>query len=234
MKTVIFDLDGTLLNTLDDLAAATNLALQNHGLPALPVDAYRLLVGAGARNLLRRAASAAGLKAAADESMIDSLVKDFSAAYQQGWADKTRPYPGVQDMLDRLLAAGSRLAVLSNKPDAFTQLIVRHFFPDGPFSLVSGMRDGWPAKPDPSLALELCGQLGALPSETALVGDSDSDMQTAVRGGLTPVGVLWGFRDAEELMQNGACRLFADPAGLAGWLLECGQIPGRPETGGRL
>ncbi|MEA4888463.1 MAG: HAD hydrolase-like protein [Clostridiaceae bacterium] len=223
IKAIIFDLDGTLLDTLEDLAKATNQVLSGHGLPSLPVERYKKLVGAGARNLMSRAWAAAGGTGSLETTALDDLVAGFKAAYDQGWAIRTQPYPGLAVLLEKLLAAGFRLAVLSNKPDEFTQQMIRRYFPAIEFNAVSGMLAGWPPKPDPALALELCRRMGVTSGETALAGDSGSDMETAVRAGFRPLGVLWGFRSAEELRQNGAAELFINPDELAGYLLSDGE-----------
>lgn len=209
IRTLIFDLDGTLLDTLADLADAVNQALAANGLRQLPADDYRMLVGAGARNLVTRAAaSAAGIRPEqVTPELTDRLLAAFNRAYALNWADRTQPYPGVMDLLDALTAAGFALAILSNKPDEFTRQAIGHFFPADTFSAVFGKLDGWPIKPDPALALETCRLLGADPSDTALIGDSGSDMATAVNAGLLPIGVLWGFRDREELLAGGARHL---------------------------
>jgi len=206
--TVIFDLDGTLLDTLEDLAAAANQALVMHGFSPRPASDYRLLVGAGARNLMTRAADHAS------DEQIDSLLSAFSQAYDRNWADRTCPYDGILELLKKLRAEGCRLAVVSNKPDVFTRQIIRRYFADDLFDAVAGKMDGWPLKPDPALTLEICRQIGADLSSTALVGDSGSDMKTAVNAGLLPVGVLWGFRDSAELLAGGARHLASDPSDL--------------------
>ena len=209
IRTLIFDLDGTLLDTLTDLADAVNQALDANGLRQLPADDYRMLVGAGARNLVTRAAaSAAGISPEmVTADLTDRLLASFNQAYALNWSCCTQPYPGVQDLLDALTDAGFTLAILSNKPDEFTRRIIGHFFPADTFAAVFGKLDGWPIKPDPALAQEICRLLGANTSETALIGDSGSDMATAVNAGLLPIGVLWGFRDREELIAGGARHL---------------------------
>lgn len=213
IQAIIFDLDGTLLDTLADLTAASNTALAAVGLPPQPAEAYRLLVGAGVRNLAIRSIAAAGgcAREAVTDTEIERFVAAFQAAYNQGWAIETRPYPGIRDMLQGFRAAGIQLAVLSNKPDHFTQEILAHYFPGDHFAIAYGKLEGWPVKPDPALALEICRLLAVDPARTVLVGDSDSDMQTAVRAGMQPAGVLWGFRSEEELRTNGARWLASDP-----------------------
>lgn len=218
-RAVIFDLDGTLVDTLQDLADAANRALQEHGLAPLPVQDYRYLVGAGAKNLMLRCAAAAGVPEPFDENQISQMVTTFKAAYQENWHICTRPYPGIDGLLEQLAHTNLRLAVLSNKPDAFTQQVTARYFPDQPFLAVMGQTDGVPLKPDPTGALLLCRRLGCRPEDTVLVGDTGSDMETAVRGGMTPAGVLWGFREAGELLAGGARHLFAAPDDLVTWLL---------------
>jgi phosphoglycolate phosphatase len=220
----LFDLDGTLLDTLEDLAAAGNRALGAVRLPPLPVDSYRLLVGAGARNLAVRAIATAGswLPDQVSADLADQFLTVFQDTYDQNWADRTRPYPGVKELLQSLRTAGCKLAVLSNKPDYFTQRIVSHFFPAGMFQAVFGKVDGWPVKPDPALALEICRQLAVDPAVAVLVGDSGSDMATAVNAGMIPVGVLWGFRSKEELVTQGARWLADSPDALLRLLMHRG------------
>lgn len=225
LKLVLFDLDGTLLDTLQDLADATNAALAGYGLPALPAEDYRLLVGNGVRILMQRSFAASSRLAVGGgdggpERPDDAvLVADFNREYDARWNCRTRPYDGITDLLPRLRAAGLRLGILSNKPDAFTRMVVAHYFPDSGFERVTGMRPDRPGKPDPTLALELCAHAGVRPEEAALVGDSSMDIQTALAAGMTPVGVLWGFRSAEELAGAGARRLARTPAALGDLLL---------------
>jgi len=235
LKLALFDLDGTLLNTLDDLTDATNTALASFGLPALPAEAYKLLVGNGVRALLQRAVAGArsiGTGRAMDAGRaIDAvhddvrpfddtaLVEAFNREYDSRWANRTRPYDGIPELLDRLHAAGFNLGILSNKPDAFTCLIAERFFPDKPFDVVTGMKPAFPAKPDPALAIDLCRLAGVAPAETALIGDSSTDMLTAVAAGMEPIGVLWGFRSAEELAGSGARHLVQTPDELGQLLL---------------
>lgn len=218
---ILFDLDGTLLDTLADLAQACNQALQEQSLEPLPEPLYKQLVGSGAAHLCR-AAAAASLRQNEEQvsdSLADQLLAGFSRYYENNWHDKTCLYPGIRHMLDQLKCKHLKLSVLSNKPDAFTQKIVARYFPDQPFELVFGKMADWPKKPDPSLALEICRRLAIKPAQTVLVGDSGSDMKTAVNGGLIPVGVLWGFRDQHELEKGGAVWLANDTAQLSRWLL---------------
>lgn len=219
IEAVIFDLDGTLLDTLDDLAYAGNQVLLAHDLPADPVDAYKQFVGAGARHLMQRAFAAAGRPLDVADPWLDQLAVEFGQVYDTCWSMQTKPYPGIQTLLDDLSALGVDLMILSNKPDVFTRKIAHHFFADIPFSAVCGKQADWPLKPDPSLALDLCGRRGITAGRTVFVGDSGSDMQTGRNGHFLPLGVLWGFRSADELIENGAARLFREPAQLGEWLV---------------
>lgn len=218
IQAVIFDLDGTLLDTLADLAQAGNHVLLAHGLPAAPIEAYKQYVGAGARNLLQRAFTASGRQLDVSDPWLDQLAGEFGQVYDSCWALQTKPYPGIMTLLEKLSSLGVELMILSNKPDVFTRKIARHFFADIPFSAVCGKQTGWPLKPDPSLALDMCSRRAIASNRTVFAGDSGSDMQTARNGCFLPLGVLWGFRSADELIQNGAAHLFDEPAQLAEWL----------------
>lgn len=202
----IFDLDGTLLNSLADVADAANAALTARGFPAHPEDAYRFFIGNGTRTLMRRAAPEG-----TDEETVTILLEGMHAHYAKNWAGKTRPYPGIMPMLERLSALGPPLAVLSNKPHAFTMLCVRRFFPDIPFSRVQGCPEGGSPKPDPALALDIAAEFGVEPPRVCFLGDSNVDMDTARAAGMVPVGALWGFRPESELRRHGAAVLLSLP-----------------------
>lgn len=208
IQTVIFDLDGTLVNSLADLAQAGNAALKTHGFESVPTDTYRFLLGSGARAMMSRATAAAGSPIEPEDPRIDALLKTFNTYYNQNWHQQSTLYPGVATMIEQLRKSELKLAVLSNKPDTFTQLVVSHFFADRPFDVVSGLHRDEQAKPNPELALSICQSLGTQPGETVFVGDAATDMGTAVRSGMRPYGVLWGFRDRKELVESGAIRLF--------------------------
>ena len=202
----IFDLDGTLLNSLDDLADAANEALAARGLPGHPVQAYRFFIGNGTRMLMRRAAP----EGTAEPGLAE-LVEDLHENYAANWADKTRPYVGIVPMLGRLSSFGLPMAVLSNKPHDFTTLCVGRFFPDIAFDRVQGCPEGGKPKPDPSLALDIAGKFGVQPERVLFLGDSSVDMDTARAAGMTPAGALWGFRTEEELKAHGAKILIDAP-----------------------
>ncbi len=208
MKALIFDLDGTLINSLDDLADAINMMLTERGYPTQPREVFPLYIGDGVRSLVERALPPEAL----ETLNIDACVADYQRCYHATWNQKTRPYPGIFDMLTALKLRGLKVGVLSNKPHAFTVLCCDHFFPENTFDFVLGARDTVPRKPHPAGALEIAEIFGVLPSECAYIGDSGIDMETGVRAGMLPVGVLWGFRGEEELRAKGAQKLVSKAA----------------------
>jgi phosphoglycolate phosphatase len=212
-QAVLFDLDGTLLDTLADLGNAVNRVLAARGLPTHPLDAYRYFVGEGARLLVTRALP----ENRRDAAPIAACLAGFQADYDQNWQVETRPYPGVADMLDALSARGLKLAVLSNKPHDFTQRCVRELLPRWTFDPVFGLRETVPRKPDPAGAIEIAARLNIPPANFLYLGDTATDMQTARAAGMFPVGALWGFRSAQELAESGAEVLLEEPEGLLGF-----------------
>ncbi len=206
-KAVIFDLDGTLLDTIEDLGDSTNSMLEKHGYPVHDLKAYKYFVGNGMRNLVLRALP----EDKRDNISVDQGLIEMQSEYAKRWADKTRPYPGIPALLDALTEKGVKLAVLSNKLDRFSNDIVKKLLPDWSFYPVYGEREGVPIKPDPAGALEIARILGISPEEFLYLGDTGIDMKTAVSAGMCAIGVLWGFRTAEELVKNGANMLIADP-----------------------
>ena len=207
-EAVVFDLDGTLLDTLADLADSMNAALRQLGYPEHDPDKYRYFVGDGMRNLARRVLPAGGQ----DENLVETVVKAMTTEYEQGWDVKTKPYSGMEDTLDRLAAAGVKLAVLSNKPDPFTKKMVAALLPRWQFQPVLGARPDAPLKPDPAVALEITRLLKIDPAQFLYVGDTATDMRTANAAGMFAVGAAWGFRTVEELEQSGARRIVHRPA----------------------
>lgn len=206
-RAVLFDLDGTLLDTLADIADSMNAALAALGQPAHPVEAYRFFVGDGVEALVRRSAPAHSQ----DEAFVRRAVGLLRDEYGRRWDRKTRPYPGVPELLAALAGRGVPMAVLSNKPDDFTRMAVERFLPGTPFSAVRGMRPGGPKKPDPSAALDIARGIAVPPAEFVYVGDTDTDMRTARAAGMRPVGALWGFRPEEELRAHGAHGFVSEP-----------------------
>lgn len=206
-KAIVFDLDGTLLNTLEDIADASNSAFRQLGCPEHPLEAYKILVGDGVESLVRR-----GLPPdRCDPATIAQCGALMKQAYSKGWDRKSRPYDEVPAMLDALTAHGVPMTVLSNKPDEFAKLCVARLLGKWRFAVVAGESARLPKKPDPAGAQEIACQLGIPPSEIAYIGDTNTDMQTAVAAGMYPVGVLWGFRTREELLSSGARVLLQRP-----------------------
>jgi len=194
-KGVIFDLDGTLLDTLKDLALAANTTLASFGFPQHPMDDYRYFVGEGLKTLMRRIVP----DYVVNDGQLENYIKKFNEVYKQCWNINTAPYPGIPEMIAALSHAGVKLAVLSNKPHAFTKICVETFFPDHPFMYVYGQRDGVAPKPDPAGALDIATQMELVTESILYIGDTATDMQTGKRAGLRTIGVEWGFRDRAEL-----------------------------------
>lgn len=207
---VIFDLDGTLLNTLDDLANAANAALHSAGYPQHPAAAYRQFVGNGLRMLVRRALPAGEADRLGPEG-FEALVERTGDNYARDWAVTTRPYPHIPELLRELRRRGIPLAVVTNKPHRWTLRMLEHYFPDAPFRFIQGALPDLPHKPDPAGALKAARHLGIVPGETVFVGDSNVDMLTARNAGMAAVGVDWGFRGAKELQESGADEILYDP-----------------------
>lgn len=206
-QAVCFDLDGTLLDSLADLANCTNRILQKRGFPQHPIDAFRYFVGEGAKMLMTRALP----ENVRQETLIEECRLDFETAYRECWNEKTVPYTDIPELLDALHNYKLRLTVLSNKPHEFTLLAVSQLLPNWDFEAVYGQREGVARKPDPTGMLDICQQLG-LPADAFLyLGDTATDMKTAVAAGCFPVGVLWGFRTEEELRDNGARAFVKNP-----------------------
>jgi len=210
VRAVLFDLDGTLLDTLADIADAANGVLRSRGFPEHPTEAFRAFIGEGVAVLFLRALP----PDRASDELVARCVEEFRAAYAKNWNDQTRPYEGIPALLDALTRRGLALAMLSNKPDEFTQLYADTYLARWPFPAVFGSREGVPRKPDPAGALEVVRAL-SIPAELFLyVGDSAVDMETARRAGMHPIGAAWGFRTAEELWSGGAEAVIERPAEL--------------------
>lgn len=194
-KLVIFDLDGTLLNTIADLAAATNHALSYYNYPTHETDEYRFFVGNGINKLFERALP----EGERSEENIQKIRSQFIPYYNIHNADLSRPYPGITEVLEQLQAKGIQLAVASNKYQEATHKLITQYFPHINFTDIFGQRDGIPAKPDPSVIFEIMRHAKAGKEETVYIGDSCVDMQTGANAGVTTIGVSWGFRPRTEL-----------------------------------
>ena len=207
-KLVIFDLDGTLVNSLADLGNACNEALVKFGFPTYDIEKYRYFVGDGVPMLIKRAVPA-------DKGTDEVLAKvkaEFDVIYRRTYNRLTRPYDGIVKLVADLKAKGILTAVASNKPDEFTQVIVSDMFEAGTFSYVSGKKDGFEKKPDPGIALHIMEKLGVSPEDTLFAGDSSVDMKTATNAGCDSIGCLWGFRTRDELEENHAVYIAETPA----------------------
>ncbi len=218
-KAVIFDLDGTLLDTLGDLAAAANRMLDSYGYPTHPIDGYRYFVGDGAAMLVHRILPPAVRSKETEKRCLASFLDD----YRQHWRDRTCLYPGITDMLDALTARHIRMAVLSNKPHEMTVQCVEHFLSRWSFDTVLGQRPEVPKKPDPAGALETMHRMDLAPSAFIYMGDTAIDMKTARKAGMFAVGVRWGFRPADELQSGGAHILIEQPLDIISYLNRLGK-----------
>jgi phosphoglycolate phosphatase len=204
---VIFDLDGTLLDTLGDIAGAANTVLTQHGFPTHPIAAYRQFVGEGVQVLMTRALPPDHR----DEVTVHACLKTMKVEYVRHLNQTAQPYPGIVQLLPLLRKRGLHLAVLSNKPDEFTTRCVVDIFGSELFDPILGLRADRPRKPDPAGALEIAARWGVAPAAILYLGDSGTDMQTAAAAGMFSVGVLWGYRDRAELIGAGARTLLASP-----------------------
>ncbi len=210
---LIFDLDGTLVDSLPGIAASLNRCLTGHGLPGHSDAAIRGFVGDGLRMLVQRAAYKG-----AEPSLLDSLIAYFKKDYERSWQHGTVPYPGIVHMLDELQKAGFPLAVLSNKTHAFTEAMVRALFPHIHFTRVLGQREGTPHKPHPAGAFAIAQAAGIAPENCVMIGDSTIDIQTAANAEMKAVAVTWGYHDRAKLTAAGAEVFIDHPSELAGLL----------------
>ena len=206
-KAICFDLDGTLLDSLADLANCTNKILLKRGFPEHPEAAYRYFVGEGAKMLITRVLP----EEARSESLIEECRQDFEATFRECWDEQTVPYEHIPELLNALQRRKLKLTVLSNKPHEFTLLAVNKLLPSWYFEMILGQREGVPRKPDPAGMLEICEKMKIPPGSFIYLGDTATDMKTSVAAGCFSVGVLWGFRSEEELRDNGANAIVKDP-----------------------
>lgn len=197
-KLVIFDLDGTLLNTIDDLGEAANYALKNAGYPTHTIASYPYFVGNGVTKLLERVLP----EEAQNDENVRTLRKYFMEYYEVHNTDNTNPYPGINELLSELESAGVKLAVASNKYDSAVKKLINHYFPHIKWSAIEGQKEGIPVKPDPSIVFDILSKCPTPKSEVLYIGDSGIDMETARRACVTSCGVTWGFRPITELLAN--------------------------------
>ncbi|MDD3280018.1 MAG: HAD family hydrolase [Bacteroidales bacterium] len=209
MKTalIIFDLDGTLLNTLDDLADSGNFILRTYGFPEHPVNAYRFFVGDGIRKLIERIIP----ENKREDSFIEEVKSEFMKHYEIHKYDKTAPYQGIIELLRTIQKRNIKIAVASNKTHEVMGKMMDYYFPGIHFDAVFGQRKKIPPKPDPAVVVDILHKTGIVKEKTLYVGDTSVDMLTAHNAGLKSIGVLWGFRSKEELLQAGADIIIEKP-----------------------
>ena len=204
-KTVIFDLDGTLLDSIEDIASSMNKVLESLQLPTHKIEDYKHFVGGGVDILVENALSNQS------KEIKDEVIKRFKIEYDGKLHSKTLPYDGIYELLDELKKLDINLAVLSNKPHEFTVSYVNHFFKNYNFKEVHGQKKDVPKKPDPKAALDIVKCLDSSCENTYFIGDTKIDMQTAKNANMTAIGVLWGFRDEKELKEHGADFIVKEP-----------------------
>ncbi len=206
-KALVFDMDGTLLNTLEDLAEATNRTLNQHGYSTHPIDAYRHFVGSGARELIRRALP----ESARDDTTVEACLATFNAWYNEHWNVNTHLYDGISELLDLAVKENLKIAVLTNKPQAFALQCQDVFLNQWSIDVMQGQEPGLPLKPDAAISQRVTDALQVEPGEVWYFGDSDVDMKTAKNAGYYAIGVTWGFRSSQELADAGAEKLINHP-----------------------
>lgn len=210
IQLVIFDLDGTLLNSVADLGQATNVALKMHNLPTHELDCYKYFVGNGVSKLIERAVP----EEMRTESFLAEVKADFMNYYMEHKTMLTKPYNGIPELLTYLQSEGIKIAVASNKFIAGTQALISHYFKQFNFAAVLGQREGIPAKPNPSIVNEILSATGVDKKDVLYLGDTSIDMQTAKNAGVLAIGVSWGFRTKQELLDNGANLIIDHPSEL--------------------
>lgn len=204
-KLIIFDLDGTLADTVESITEAMNAALTEMGLPLRDEAYIRRSVGNGSRTLCVRVLP----EDRRDDATVAKLLKIYDRTYGETYMHVKSLYPGMTDALEALHARGYKMAVFSNKQDAYVKNLCRALLPEGYFGAAEGQLNGRPIKPDPATALEICARLGIAPEDAVMVGDGETDVELSLRGGLTPVSVTWGFRSREQLAAAGG-KIFVD------------------------
>ncbi len=206
-KAIIFDLDGTLLDTIDDIAYCANKILKKYNFPLHKTYRYKLFVGDGIETLVYKILP----KDKREPKLIKEIVSRIKLEYKNNFANKTKVYTGIMDLLNMCQLKNIKMSILSNKPDKFTKIMVKHFFPQIKFSFVFGTKKNLPKKPNPTTALLIAKKLKLKLNEFVYLGDTDTDMQTAKNAKMFAVGVLWGFRTRNELIKSGANIVIKSP-----------------------
>ena len=208
MKLCIFDLDGTVLDTIETIAYYANYALENNGIEPIPVIEYKKLAGRGIVNLVKGMLEYRGCFY---DELFERVYADYDSAYNHDTAYKTKIFDGLKEQLDRLKSEGVKLAIVSNKPDFAVNEVVKQTYGNGYFVYVTGQKENAPLKPDPSVVFELINSMGVKLDNCIFVGDTSVDMQTGVAAGIYTIGVLWGFREEDELVASGADAIVKTP-----------------------
>ena len=208
MKLCIFDLDGTVLDTIETIAYYANYALENNGIEPIPVIEYKKLAGRGIVNLVKGMLEYRGCFY---DELFERVYADYDSAYNRNTAYKTKIFDGLKEQLDRLKSEGVKLAIVSNKPDFAVNEVVKQTYGNGYFVYVTGQKENAPLKPDPSVVFELINSMGVKLDNCIFVGDTSVDMQTGVAAGIYTIGVLWGFREEDELVASGADAIVKTP-----------------------
>ncbi len=207
IKAVLFDLDGTLVNSLYDLADSVNFALTEFSFPTHETEKFKYFIGDGMRKLIERVLP----ENKSDNETIEQVLDTFMNRYREHFADKTVAYEGITDLVRELSAKNLKLAIISNKIQDMAEEVAKRVLSGTDFDIVCGKREGYPTKPDPTLTLEIINELGVKPSECVFIGDSGMDMAVAKNAGVSGIGVLWGFRTETELLENGADYIVKSP-----------------------
>ncbi|QWB99789.1 HAD family hydrolase [Mycoplasmatota bacterium] len=220
IKAVIFDLDGTLLDTIEDIANTCNIVLEKRGYKTLSLKDYRYYVGKGVENLIKKIMEAAQV----EKYLFDEMMADYYQVYKTESTKKTKIYPGIEDLLIKLNKMNVSINVLSNKPHHQVLDLMPSYFNSSLFEIIYGKHQGLPAKPDPTLIRKMIKKLQIKPTEILYIGDTKTDMETALNAGVPSVGVLWGFRDETELVQAKASYIVSKPEEIAKIIEDKNQI----------
>ena len=210
IKACIFDMDGTLVNSLNSISYFANKALNKYGLSSIEVEEYKYMVGNGAKTLVKRMLEKLG----ADEELFEEVFSEYSTTYDKNFLYLTEPYDGIMDLLKELRRTSVKTAILSNKPHITAEKISAELFGDALIDICQGAIDTFPLKPDPDGVYEIIKELGLKKEECLYIGDTSTDMKTGKNAGLFTVGVLWGFRKKDELVENGADAVISHPSEL--------------------